>query len=523
MDEVMDSRPKLQGPKRLLKTDWADEERAWRSGLSQFHDDIAIANVACDIQEVNEEANKTSGAQPIGDKKVAQIEPKTCEKNPNIVQENIAGFVESSSVGKPNCGDSTTRPAQPKEQDLTDDIFGEDTPSVVVKTESPKNEPPSKTKEPVASKAAPAPASSSDDIFNDDFFGDSSTKAPWEDSEPPKALPKQEQTAAKPTTAEMNAAFAEVEKHDCKVETVVFRDAEALGKFKESLKDFKETIETIKSEPEAAPPIQHAPEGMGMGPVKTRFTDEELKAKGIDVDKFKDMMNVIELLLFKLPEVDLYRLADSIGGYGVNIDFDKERDNIKALAMRMGELETKRDSLHGHLMKLKPNNEGYKEAVDWVSKVGPSMSSGKNAEARTAEIRMLTQEIYLRSALLERVYKSYEDTYSHIGRQIDTISRLVTIDQNMIRRAELKRGMAPYEEQAWEEPTPREKHVPKVLSSSSPEETEIGGSTDDELTGMNMSQPLDPKKYKDLQDFPKDASKLAAKGGRTFQKGDMAW
>jgi hypothetical protein len=206
----------------------------------------------------------------------------------------------------------------------------------------------------------------------------------------------------------------------------------------------------------------------------------------------------------------------------VDLKLDPTREDVQALSRMITELEMKRDALYGKLMLLQEHADALKHATDWITKVGPGYSQAKNEQARLAEIKMLTADVWLRHALVDRVHSSFDEAYSHLGRQMDAISRLVTCDQNRLKHMEMRRGMAPHDDTPpWEDPKPKAQHSPRTLPPTEKDSEE--GEDKGELFNQKMSQPLDPKKYKDLQSLPTDTSKLSAKGGRTFQKGDLNW
>ncbi len=504
MSDIVDSRRRLVLTNKLLKTDFSEEEKMFRLGLASFHSSIESANKIHEFASPPEEPS----TQPIVATDVAKTEKKP-EQNPNLAKENRTQNVELGYVSKPKTGEPTLQPAQPKEQQLStpeDDIFGDCT------SPDQKNALPQTVK--VAPKAEPK-ASAEDDLFSDDFFGESPKKTETKAKVEVKPEPK-------PVVVAEDDLFGESpKKTEPKTEPkVVAQEAEAELPSVECPWDDPVDARTATSlDDHLTKPSSTESDDLSIN--FSKYTLEDLVAMKVD-PKFLEMMNLLEKMLKYLPEVDLFALAGTLHEYSVNLGLDPEREDTQILSRRMKEVEIKRDALYGKLMMLKPHSDALKHATEWIMKVGPGYSSASSEQKRIAEIKMLTDDVWLRYALVDRVHNSFEETYSHLGRQMDTISRLVTCDQNRLKHMEMRRGTSSYDDAApWEDPKPSQAHSPRPLPPKS--ETEEEGGLD-EAVNQKMSQPLDPKKYKDLQSMPTDTSKIAGKAGKTsFQKGDFNW
>jgi hypothetical protein len=465
-----DLRPKRDVQKKLIKTDWSAEEAAFKANLAAFHADIEVANFELEI--CAPEAPKENTGKP------KEGAPQSVELV-NVPQNlNVRAPDEGVPVPQP------AQPVQPKEKYLPteDDVFGDCTPASQkdVFGEHAVTNTPAKS---------PAPVESADDIFgDDDFFGESPKKsAPAPE---PKQAPKPAPAAPAPTPAPA-AVEAKVEAEK----------ADEPDPFVEPIESKESPVHALADED---------------------LTDEELVARGINIQGYRDMMMVVNGMLVKVPEVNIEHLLATQSEYAADIDFDHTREDPQTLSKKIHELAAKRESVGTQLKWIKPNVVAMKHAIEWIKDIGPTLSSAKNAEKRTAEIKLLTWKFWQRHALLDRLHKDYESTYDHLTRQLEAVSRLVTCEQHKLEYIKLQRGGLV--EEVGSTP-PWETQIPHTVSpavlNEKEEEEGLSEKAHDEQHNRMMSQPLDPKKFSDCQAFPENPPKVTGKN--KFKKGEIDW
>ena len=323
--------PKAQ---RLLKKDWAVEEKSWREGVDAFLEMIKHANGSC-------------------------AKEKKEEKKQELVDN---GVIIKEKAGEPVVGPLAeqalpTQPTQPKDTKMTTDL--------------------------------------------DDLFGPPSEK-PKQTEEPKKEEPKPEPFAA-------------------------------AGK-ESTFKDFPPTQVVQEPAPVLPAPIKEEPKEKHE---QTKVPSEITLCEGFDEKTFKaKVMSVVESILATTPEIDMQQMADSIDDYSVTISVDAYRSDLDTIANHIAEIQAKRDSIIGPLIKLSSTMMAIDEVLDFVINIGVSCSSASNRERRTSEVHYMAGDLFKRFVNVKHLHDQYDKMYRHLGSQMEALSRLLT--------AQIERAKAVY-------------------------------------------------------------------------------
>jgi len=169
----------------------------------------------------------------------------------------------------------------------------------------------------------------------------------------------------------------------------------------------------------------------------TKAPSEITLCEGFDEKTFKaKVMSVVDAILATTPEIDMEQMADSIDDYGVTISVDAYRSDLDTIANHIAEIQAKRDSIIGPLIKLSSTTLAIDEVLEFVVNIGVSCSSASNRERRTSEVHYMAGDLFKRYVHVKHLHDQYDKMYRHLGSQIDSLSRLLT--------AQIERAKAVY-------------------------------------------------------------------------------
>lgn len=126
--------------------------------------------------------------------------------------------------------------------------------------------------------------------------------------------------------------------------------------------------------------------------------------------------------------------------YAINLNLDEQRVRPEILANTLVTIQGKKDPVHSILLELVKFGRWMKEAEEFLKTSGVSCSKAGSDSKRMGDVRIVIPEFFKLLAKVEATYEIYERIYKHLCNQADTVSRLVTTQQNEMRYKEIFSG-----------------------------------------------------------------------------------
>lgn len=231
--------------------------------------------------------------------------------------------------------------------------------------------------------------------------------------------------------------------------------------------------------------------------------------KGFDFDGYKSVQVTVERMMSKVTRIDLEHLSDQLDEYEVELDLDSEREIPDIVRNKMIEVQAKLDSVGQILKRLVPYAEAVEEAWDYVKDTGILYAQASSREKRVAQVKLVEKARWQEYAESSRLKKSYENRFKELRQQWETLSRLITADQNRtLYLKNVQRGELPLSETK-----------PSVSGPVRAPEPEV---EDKNVFDAKKNEPLDPEKFDHLESMPKKAKDLVSASSKT-KKGQVDW
>jgi hypothetical protein len=241
-------------------------------------------------------------------------------------------------------------------------------------------------------------------------------------------------------------------------------------------------------------------------------------------------------MLARLPDFDLDSLMNTLGEYSVNLDLDYLRENPHILSDRLLEIQAKRDALFAATLRLTPLVSSMKSAYNYYMDVGISCSTESSKDKRMSQIMKAIPQFLVRFSDVNRTKESVDHTFQHLEGQYECISRLITVYQIKNKVGDISRGAMPYvprEEHPFdppyrnivtgeitEAPAPKIQPIPEsiALTGKAPTIT-----ADDDFVNRSMSQPVNGKKFENLESFVSGTKPAKKTTNSIVATGEVEW
>lgn len=236
--------------------------------------------------------------------------------------------------------------------------------------------------------------------------------------------------------------------------------------------------------------------------------------KGFDLDGFAEVEAIVQRMLAKVDTtLNMDMLVEQLDQYEVVLELDAEREICDVVSNKMAEVQAQIDSLSSVLKKLSPLADTLSQAWEYIQDVGILYAQASNREKRLAQVKLVAKDLWLQFVETSRVRKSYDMRFRELKGQWETLSRLITADQNRFQYSKIvHRGPLPYE-------SPEKPQQPKPEAKPAEEtETKMGFES---IFEIKKNEPLEMDKFSHLDDMP-DVSKVAEPSG-TKDKRIVDW
>lgn len=160
--------------------------------------------------------------------------------------------------------------------------------------------------------------------------------------------------------------------------------------------------------------------------VSDTIKDDKL-IEGFNVELFQlKIKSIADEILKNTPKIELEEMSSQLPEFTVKLNLDEYRENPDIIADYLIEVQSKKDALSSHLIKLSALHTSIDQAMDFVVNMGVSCSSASNKERRVAQVHYMIKDLFILYVNVQQVLDSYERTNKHLYGQTETLSRLLT-------------------------------------------------------------------------------------------------
>jgi hypothetical protein len=179
-------------------------------------------------------------------------------------------------------------------------------------------------------------------------------------------------------------------------------------------------------------------------PEKSQDKPQEKPLDGFDFGEFKEVQDVISNILAKVKRSDIDSIVKMIPQFAVHMKLDRFAETPAVISQAIVEVQHQLDSVHDQLMDTGPESQALGGAWDYLGDVGMAYSTASNREKRMAQAKIVMRDLWKRYIEVKTVHAALEKTYRHLQIQFDTLSRLITCEQER-RAREIGRGPLPFD------------------------------------------------------------------------------
>ena len=189
---------------------------------------------------------------------------------------------------------------------------------------------------------------------------------------------------------------------------------------------------------------------------------------GFIFDEFKEVQQIIANILSKVKKSDIDAISKMIPQFAVHIKLDRFAEHPAVISQAIAEVQHQLDSVHDQLMETGPESQALGAAWDYLGDIGVAFSSASNREKRMAQSKIVMRDLWQRYIEVKTIHTSLEKAYRHLQIQFDTLSRLITCEQER-RSKELNRGGLPFDGSYKSVSEPEPKQAPQAPAQSAGE------------------------------------------------------